>query len=270
MNRGDQIIEQSLRAAASAGRPALVAYLTGGYPDHERFVEHLRRLCDVADAVEIGVPFSDPLADGVTIQRASRVALQRGTSLAWILDALERERDRLRAPRLLMSYVNPLYAFGFERLAQRAAQAGVSGFIVPDLPFEEGAEFGRVLDHAGLAQVQLVSPVTPPERLARLCAASQGFVYAVTVAGVTGAALADRDALRGYLARVRAAAHRPVLAGFGIRSRNDVATLAGECDGVIVGTALIESIDRGDDPALFLEQLRGAPSGREESSGSMR
>ena len=172
-------------ALRSARRPALVAFLTAGYPARATFLSVLADIAAHADAVEIGVPFSDPMADGVTIQRSSRAAIEQGVSLRWILDELER-RAASPTPVLLMSYLNPLLAFGYEALAARAAAARVSGFIVPDLPLEESAPLRVALEPHGLALVQLVTPATPESRLAELCAASQGFVYAVTRAGVTG------------------------------------------------------------------------------------
>jgi tryptophan synthase alpha chain len=156
-----------------------------------------------------------------------------------------------------MSYLNPLLAFGVERLAARAAECGVSGFIVPDLPLEESAELSDVLERAGLALVQLVSPLTPDARLRAVCAASRGFVYAVTTTGTTGREHALPRDLPAYLARVRAAATLPVCAGFGIRRAEQVRDLAPHADGVIVGSALVEAIERGEDPEGFLRSLRG-------------
>lgn len=168
--------------------PALVGYITAGFPEPREFLAVLESVASACDAVEIGVPFSDPMADGVTIQRASQRAIEKGVSLKWILDELARRDSALDTPVLLMSYLNPLLAYGYEALAARAVEARVSGFIVPDLPYEESAPLAAALEPHGLALVQMVTPATPPERLARLTAASRGFVYAVTRAGVTGAA----------------------------------------------------------------------------------
>jgi tryptophan synthase alpha chain len=157
---------------------------------------------------------------------------------------------------LLMSYLNPLLAFGYERLARRAAEVGVSGFIVPDLPFEESAPLNAALQPHGLALVQLVTPATPPERLRRLCAASQGFVYAVTRTGITGGESTLPAGTTEYLAAVKAASSLPVCAGFGVRRADQVALLGAHADGVIVGSALVEVLERGADPAAFLRSLR--------------
>jgi tryptophan synthase alpha chain len=251
-------IGAAIRAARDGGRTALVAFLTGGFPDRRRFHESLAAVADVADVVEIGVPFTDPMADGVTIQRASHAALVAGFTLASLLDELAAIRPRPRAPLLLMSYLNPLLAYGLERLPEAAAAAGVSGFIIPDLPHEESAELRVPFDRAALALVQMVTPVTPPARLEMLCADARGFVYAVTMTGTTGRNVAVPDDVLGYLDRVRAASSIPVCAGFGIRGRAQVERLAGHVDGVIVGSALVEVIERGGDPVAFLRELRGA------------
>lgn len=249
-------ISAAIRAAGAQGRPALVAFMTAGFPDRQRFRADLAAIASQADVVEIGVPFTDPMADGMTIQRASFAALQGGFTLPWLLQELEQMRPRPSAPRLLMSYLNPLLAFGFDALPDAARRAGVSGFIVPDLPYEESGEIRAALDPAGLALVQMVTPVTPPERLERLCEASRGFVYAVTMTGTTGRSAGVPDEVLGYMDRVRAVSPVPVCAGFGIRSREQVARMRGHVDGVVVGSALVEVLERGDDPVAFLRQLK--------------
>jgi tryptophan synthase alpha chain len=248
-------IAAALRGATPRGEPALVAFMTAGYPRREKFREQLAAVAAGADVVEIGVPFSDPMADGMTIQRSSREALSQGVTLQWILDELGAVPG-LKTPLLLMSYLNPLLSYGYERLAAAALAAGVCGFIVPDLPLDESAPLRAALDAHGLALVQMVTPVTPPERLARLCAASQGFVYAVTMTGTTGKSVAVPDEVIEYLERVRAAAQVPVCAGFGIRAREQVVRLRGHVDGVIVGSALVELLERGEPPQPWLHALR--------------
>jgi len=248
-------ISATIRAASALGAPALVAYLTAGFPSRERFREHVRTLADCADVIEVGVPFTDPMADGVTIQRASLAALAQGVSLAWILEELAALRG-LGPPLLLMSYLNPLLAFGVGRLAASAADAGVSGFIVPDLPLDESSELRAALDERQIALVQMVTPVTETPRLAQLCAGSHGFVYAVTMTGTTGRNVAVPAEVLEYLDRVRAIAPLPVCAGFGIRSREQVERLRGHVDGVVVGSALVEVLERGEDPGAFLRGLR--------------
>ena len=248
-------IANALRGAAARGEPALIAFLTAGYPQKQRFREHLAAVAAGADVVEIGVPFTDPMADGVTIQRSSREALAQGVSLAWIFGEL-RAAPRPAAPLLLMSYLNPLLAHGYARLAADAVASGVAGFIVPDLPLDESAELKAALAPHGLALVQMVTPVTTPERLARLCAASEGFVYAVTMTGTTGKSVAVPAATLEYLDGVRRIAPVPVCAGFGIRERTQVERLRGHVDGVVVGSALVEVLERGESPQAFLAGLR--------------
>ncbi|HYM35857.1 MAG TPA: tryptophan synthase subunit alpha [Steroidobacteraceae bacterium] len=249
-------ISTAIRRARENGRPALVGYLTAGFPTKESFAKNLQAVASVADVVEIGVPFSDPMADGTTIQRSSRVALQQRVSLKWIFEFLSRLRAKPKAPMLLMTYLNPLLAFGFEKLAKTAATAGVSGFIVPDLPFEECKELREALDKEGLALVQLVSPVTPDDRLAMLCKASQGFVYAVTMTGTTGKNVAVPKDVLDYMDRVRKVSPIPVCAGFGIRNREQVKLMENHVDGVVIGSALVEVLERDEDPAVFLRSLR--------------
>jgi tryptophan synthase alpha chain len=244
-----------IRAAAALGEPALIAYLTAGFPSRARFRDHLRALAAGSDVVEVGVPFTDPMADGVTIQRASLAALAQGVSLAWILEEVA-ALGAIGAPLLLMSYLNPLLAFGLGRLAEQAARAGVSGFIVPDLPLDESSEFRSALDESQLALVQMVTPVTGPQRLAQLCTGSHGFVYAVTMTGTTGRNVAVPAGVLDYLDRVRGASPLPVCAGFGIRNREQVERLRAHVDGVVVGSALVEVLERGENPGEFLQSLR--------------
>ena len=254
---GRDAISGAIRAAAAKGEPALVGFLTAGYPSRDKFREHLRAVAAGADVVEIGVPFTDPMADGVTIQRSSQVALAQGVSLRWILAELE-AMPRLETPLLLMSYLNPLLAFGLKRLAAAAAKAGVSGFIVPDLPLDESDEMRAALDAHQIALVQMVTPVTKPERMRQLCAGSQGFVYAVTMTGTTGKNVAVPTEVVHYLDRVRELSSVPVCAGFGIRSREQVELLRGHVDGVVIGSALVEVLERGEDATEWLRKLRTA------------
>jgi len=249
-------ISAAIREAAKEDRPAVVAFMTAGFPDRQGFQDNLRAVAASADVVEIGIPFTDPMADGVTIQRASQAALAGGFTLPWLLDELENMRPRPGAPLLLMSYLNPLLACGLDRLPAAAKRAGVAGFIIPDLPYEESAEMRVALDREGLALVQMVTPVTPPERMRMLCEASQGFVYAVTMTGTTGRQVAVPEDVLAYMDRVRAVSPVPVCAGFGIRSAEQVERMRGHVDGVVVGSALVEVLERREDPAAFIKSLR--------------
>lgn len=240
------------------GGPAIVAYLTAGFPRPDAFLAQLESAAAEADVVEIGVPFSDPVADGLTIQRSSRVALGQGVSLRGLLETLTGARGRYRAPLLLMSYLNPLLAFGFDALPAAARRAGIAGFIVPDLPLEESADLGRALAREDLSLVQFVAPTTPPDRAARLCAASEGFLYALTSNGITGRHAELPEETLAYLADLRRRSKVPVCAGFGIRDRRQVERLAGHVDGVIVGSALVEALERGIDAGEFIRGLRAS------------
>jgi len=248
---------EKISAAISSARDgmAIVAFLTAGFPKRETFVEHLTAIGNEADVVEIGVPFTDPMADGMTIQRSSREALAQGFTLRWLLETLG-SMQRPKAPLILMSYLNPLLSFGLKELAAAAAKSGVCGFIVPDLPYDESGDFRAALADHGIALIQMVTPVTRPERLAKLCAATQGFVYAVTMTGTTGRSASVPGDVTRYLDSVRAAATLPVCAGFGIRGREQVEQLKGHVAGVIVGSALVEVLDSGQDAAAFLRALR--------------
>jgi len=250
-----QTIKAAIRQANREGRPAITAFLTAGHPRRERFADTLRTVAAAADVVEVGVPFSDPMADGVTIQRASRSALQAGVTLPWILDEIG--RCPVPAPLLLMSYLNPLLAFGPARLADAAAEAGIAGFIVPDLPVEEADELLAYLGPRNLGLVQFVTPVTPEARMSELCARSCGFVYAVTRTGTTGGSF-DPTGAADMLAKVRSISHLPVQAGFGVREPEQVRALAPHVDGLIVGSALVERLEAGEDPTSFLMSLRSA------------
>lgn len=251
-----QTISAAIQQAAATGRPAVVGFMTAGFPGRATFARDLRAIASEADVVEVGVPFSDPMADGATIQRASFASLQGGFTLPWLLQELGSMQPRPQAPVLLMSYLNPLLAFGLDRLPEAAAAAGVAGFIIPDLPYEESAEVRAAFDRVGIALVQMVTPVTPAARLQMLCEASQGFVYAVTMTGTTGKTVAVPDEVLGYMDRVKAVSPVPVCAGFGIRSAEQVARMQGHVDGVVVGSALVETLERGDDPAAFLRALK--------------
>jgi tryptophan synthase alpha chain len=256
MNPSEKI-SQAIRDAR--GGTAIVAFVTAGHPLREKFREHLTQIGNEADVVEIGVPFTDPMADGMTIQRSSREALRQGVSLRWLLDelaAMQRHSELPRAPLILMSYLNPLLAFGFDKLASAAVKAGVCGFIIPDLPYDEGEDLRTALAPHGLALIQMVTPVTRPERMAKLCAASQGFVYAVTMTGTTGRTASVPGEVTRYLDAVTAASKLPVCAGFGIRGREQVEQLKGHVAGVIVGSALVEVLESGKDPSAFLQALR--------------
>ena len=254
-------VERIARAFARARedrRTAVIVYLTVGYPDRAATATLLRAALDGgADLIELGVPFSDPLADGATVQRASEVALRGGVTLAdCIAEArsLVSERD---AAVLLMGYTNPFlhHRGGLRGFASDAARAGVSGVIVPDLPSEEAAEFDGALDPEVLARIDLYAPTTPDDRLARLVPRSRGFVYCVSLTGVTGARRALASDVAEFVARVRRHTALPITVGFGISAPEHVAALRGVADAVAVGSAAIDAVSAAA-PQMRAETLR--------------
>lgn len=249
-------IGEAIAKANKEGRTGLVPFITAGYPEPGTFIETLRAVADVGDVVELGIPFSDPMADGMTIQRSSFVAIENGVTLRWIFDQLEAVAEPIDAPLVMMSYLNPLLAFGYENLAARARDTGVCAFIVPDLPLEESEDIRVALDSQGVGLIQLVTPATPDHRLQTLADASRGFLYAVTITGITGGDVGLPLDLADYLDKVAAVAEIPVCAGFGIRTAQDVVNVGKHVAGAIVGSALVEVLERGEDPAEFLAGLR--------------
>ena len=248
-------IGDAIATANKEGRIGLVPFITAGYPDPGKFVETLRAVAESGDVVELGVPFSDPMADGMTIQRSSFTAIKNGVTLRWIFDQLETAGGPIDTPLVMMSYLNPLLAFGFENLAMRARETGVCAFIVPDLPLEESNDIRVALDAEGVGLIQLVTPATPDERLQILAEASRGFLYAVTITGITGGDAGLPPDLADYLDKVASISNLPVCAGFGIRTAADVVNVGKHAAGAIVGSALDEVLERGEDPAAFLRGL---------------
>ena len=247
-------ITAAIRAANADGRTALIPFITAGYPEPDTFIDTLRDVASAGDVVELGIPFSDPMADGMTIQRSSFEALKKGVSLKWIFEQLDKAGD-VGAPLVMMSYLNPLLAFGYDKLAARAVDTGVCAFIVPDLPFEESDDIRKALEAKGIGLIQLVTPATPDARLKTLCGASRGFVYAVTITGITGGGAGLPQDLAGYLDQVSSTSSLPVCAGFGIRAAADVQNVGRHAAGAIVGSALVEVIERGENAADFLRTL---------------
>jgi tryptophan synthase alpha chain len=249
-------VERAFARAREERRLALVVYLTVGYPDRASTGALLRAALDGgADVLELGVPFSDPLADGTTVQRASEAALRQGVTLADCLaeaSAVVRERD---APVLFMGYTNPFMQYGFERLATDGARAGIAGVIVPDMPAEESGELDFALAPAGLLRIDLYAPTTPNERLAKLLPRAHGFVYCVSLTGVTGARRALASDVAEFVGRVRRHTALPVVVGFGISTTEHVAALRGAADGIVVGSAAIDVVTNAA-PERRAEELR--------------
>jgi tryptophan synthase alpha chain len=226
------------------GKSAFVAFLTAGDPSPDRTVEAAFELDRAgADVLELGVPFSDPLADGPVIQRASERALARGVTLARVLETVRRIRERSELPLLLFSYFNPLLQHGLDRLAREAREAGVDGALVTDLPPEEAGEWVAAARRFGLDTVFLAAPTSPPERLKRVAEASRGFVYAISRTGVTGERQALSEDARPLVERLRALTDVPVALGFGLSTPDQVREAAAVADGVVVGSALVRFLE---------------------------
>ncbi|MHB9149324.1 MAG: tryptophan synthase subunit alpha [Thermoleophilia bacterium] len=256
-------VETALRAKRAAGGKALVPFLTGEFPDGPTF-ERLLFGAEAAgaDAVEVGIPFSDPAADGPVIQETSRLALEGGATVASLLARVAACRSRgLKVPLLLMTYYNPILAFGPKAFCGAAREAGVDGMLVVDLPPEEAEELTGPAAVAGLETVFLVAPTTPERRLPVILEHCRGFVYCVSVTGVTGGVTDDTRCAAEVVARVRRHTDLPALVGFGVAGPESAQKLAAVSDGVIVGTALLRAIGglRGEAAAaaatLFLEGL---------------
>jgi tryptophan synthase alpha chain len=254
----------------SKGRKALVPFVTAGDPSLEALVPVLHALVEAgADLLEVGVPFSDPMADGPVIQRSSERALERGTTSRRVFAAVREFRSRDRAtPVVLMGYLNPVEARGAETYAREAAEAGVDGVLLVDLPPEEAAPVREVLAQAGLHLIPLVAPTTSAERLAIAGAQARGYVYYVSFAGVTGADRLQADDAIAHCREVKAASRVPVLIGFGIRDAAGAASVAGAADGVVIGSALVAALAGATDPddaaaraKAFLSPIRAALEG---------
>ncbi len=253
---GVERVARAFARAKAERRLAVIVYLTVGFPERHSTAALLRAALDGgADALELGVPFSDPLADGATVQRAGEQALRNGVGLAdCIAEArsIVAERD---AATFLMGYTNPFLRYGPARLAVDARAAGLAGVIVPDLPAEESALLDDALVPAGIARIDLYAPTTPNDRLDRLLPRSRGFVYCVSLTGVTGARSALPADVNAFVARVRERTTLPVALGFGIARPEQVASLRGQLDGVVIGSAAIDVVANAE-PSRRPDALR--------------
>lgn len=267
MNRPDKALHGLARISAAferaraEGRTALITYLTLGYPSPAASLELVPALqAGGADLIELGVPFSDPVADGPTIQQASHAALGAGVTPRLCLELAATLRQRgVTPPLVLMGYYNPIYTYGLQAYAQDCAAAGVDGLIVPDLPPEEADPLREACQREELALIFLVSPTTGPQRVARIAAATQGFLYVVSRLGTTGAGHGPGEELSSRLAIVRHHARTPVAVGFGISRPEQVRALASLADGVIVGSGVVERATEGADVLRsYVSSLRAA------------
>jgi tryptophan synthase alpha chain len=250
-------LSEAFRTLRGRGELAFMPYQTAGFPTLEASLENLRRLAaHGADLLEIGIPFSDPIADGPTIQHSSQVALANGVRLRAILAALR--RIELPCPLVAMSYLNPLMAYGREKLFADLQAARVSGLIVPDLALEEADEWLAAARARGVSIVFLVAPTSTDERMRRAAGLTDDFIYAVSLTGTTGARSALHAGLPEFLRRIRAVCDKPVVVGFGISAPEHVRALRGQADGVVVASRIIDAIRRGDEWTGLVESLKAA------------
>jgi tryptophan synthase alpha chain len=250
-------IDAAFAACRARGEAALVTYVMGGDPDLATSRAMALACAEGgADLLELGMPFSDPIADGPTIQLAAERALAKGTNVAGCLELAAAVRARTRVPIALMGYVNPVLAYGEERFVADCAKAGVDALILPDLPPEEAQDLGRLAREKGIATVFLLAPTSTPARRHAACAAASGFLYYVSVTGVTGARRAVPEDLAPQLATLRAESPVPVVVGFGVSTPAQARALAGFADGVVVGSAIVSRIAEGGARAARAERVR--------------
>lgn len=249
-------LEQKIRDAHTAGRTALIPFVTAGFPTLDTFWGIIEELdANGADVIEIGMPFSDPVADGPVVEDASRRALEQGVSLNWIMDGLRQRAGNFKAGIVLMGYLNPFLQYGLERFAADAAQAGVSGCIVPDLPLDESAPIRATLKAHGIDLIALVGQNTPEERMREYAAVSEGYVYVVSVLGTTGARAGLPPQVEETLRRARKAFKLPLALGFGLQHPDQLAAIPADIrpDAAVFGSALLKHLDKGNAAKAFLE-----------------
>jgi len=253
MNR----IEKKFKELKEKKKKAFIAFVTAGFPDlgvTEKLIPALAKAG--ADVIELGVPFSDPLADGPTIQAASQKALAKHVTLDKILHTVRRIRKKTDVPLALMTYYNPVFHYGDERFAQNASRAGVDGLIIPDLPPEEAKELIRPAHRHGLATVFFVSPTTRKDRMKKIVRASTGFIYYVSITGVTGARKTFAPELLKKLREVKRSTSKPVCVGFGVSTPAQVRSIARLADGVIVGSAIIKVIAQSKNKKAIIPRVQ--------------
>ncbi|MCT4626661.1 tryptophan synthase subunit alpha [Halodesulfovibrio sp.] len=250
-------LTQRINAANKAGRKAIIPFLTAGFPTKNDFFTHLEELdANGADIIEIGVPFSDPAADGPVVEAASLKALEQGVTLQWIIEELTKRKGQYQAELVLMGYINPFYQYGFEKFAQDAANAGVSGLIVPDLPLDEDDDFKTILKQHGITLISLIGLNTPKERMQAYAEKAEGYVYVVSYMGTTGAAVAFPPELKKTLSEAREAFNIPLALGFGIKEPKQLEPFGDAIDAVVFGSALIKDIEKKGSAIPFMERWK--------------
>ncbi len=250
-------IDTTFAALKAQGKTALIPFITAGDPDQQTTVELLLTLAEAgADLIELGVPFSDPMADGPTIQAASERALAAGMTLAGVLEIVTEVRKSSQVPLVLMGYYNPIFRYGIERFATDAVEAGVDALLLVDLPPEEAGEISAVTSEAGLSLITLLAPTTPRGRMEKLAAAAQGYLYYVSMTGVTGAQKITPADIQASVEELKSMTDIPVGVGFGITTAEDAAAVGAFADGVVVGSALVKVIEANSGSAQLLDKVR--------------
>ncbi len=242
-HQGVRHIGQAFSLALNMRSAALMPYYTLGYPDQSTSLSVIKSIAPFSDLLELGIPFSDPIADGPTIQRSTQLALENGTTVAICLQLLRQLRnDGVATPVLLMGYYNPILAYGQEAFVRDSADAGADGFIIPDLPPEEAQELERFTAEYDLSLIYFIAPTSSPQRISRIVMNAKGFLYMVSITGVTGARSHIRTDLPDFVAQLKTKTDVPIAVGFGISTPDQARTVGEFADGVIVGSALLDAV----------------------------
>jgi len=249
-------ITKKFQELKASGKKGLITYHTAGDPDLETNIEIASIMESAgADLIEIGIPFSDPVADGPSIQKASIRSLSKGITMSRIIETLGKMRQRVKVPLIIMTYFNPIFQYGLKGFVSDVIAAGVDGLIVPDLPFEECGQLFEIADSTGLCLVQLVAPTTTDDRMKKIFSRSHGFIYCVSVTGITGIRNEINTDLRALTDRISRYTTLPIAIGFGIGGPQQAAMVAPYCDAVIVGSALVDKIANAKDSQTMFFQV---------------
>ncbi|GER93546.1 tryptophan synthase subunit alpha [Dissulfurispira thermophila] len=253
-------IETTFKRLKAENKKAFIPYIMAGDPDLEKTIEHVMLLTECgADIIELGVPFSDPLADGPTIQRAAERALKAGVTLRRIIQFVKNIRQYTQIPIVLMTYYNPVFKYGELPFIKDSVAAGIDGVIIPDLPPEEGIDFIKLAQDADLSTIFLVAPTSTRERIKYITSVSSGFIYYVSMTGITGSKLDMDRTFKSHIAHVKKVADKPVAVGFGVSTPEDAKTIAQIADGVIIGSAIVKRLYEHPLSAKdFIKKLREA------------
>ncbi|MEW9501781.1 tryptophan synthase subunit alpha [Jeotgalibacillus marinus] len=257
---GKRTIQQAIEQVNQNGEKAFIPYIMAGDHGLENLRDQLLFLQQSgATVIELGIPFSDPVADGPTIQEAGKRALKQGTTLKKIFDTLQEIRQDVTVPIVLMTYINPVFKYGLERFFKDSENAGVDGLIIPDVPLEQRSLFEQHMQQTDLALIQLVTLTSPDQRIESLAKASEGFLYAVTVTGITGARSEVSEKLESFIDKLKKHSDVPVLAGFGISTPAQVREISSLGDGVIVGSRIVDLLHKGKRDEIFelIQAVRG-------------